>query len=1230
MLDDVPDEVWRADDVLGWVYEYYNVSQLSAIRKRAHRGNMTIDDISVANQFYTPHWVVRMLTDNSLGKLYLEGQNQLDQAVSAHEGLAPEERKARGDKHSGGELVSEFCTYITGDSQHSDTETRAPEEIQVIDPACGSGHFLLYAFDVLERIWWEQRPDLDRAEVPKKILENNLFGVDIDLRAAQLAAFNLYLKARTRAETEGADSFEIPSIGIVCADSKITDFDETTAVFDEVASGRPEVREALERLVTEFEDIHGLGSLLDVQGALSENFLETDTEKQTKLSADWGTDMTLSSFLSTLHEAVEERKSNGSFLAKDLKSFLRLLVILTQEYDVALMNPPYGSGKRMPNSVQKYVKENYRYYPEYYINFFEVCERLTGDAGRIGMIVPRTFMFKRSFEDFRNDFIGGSGAFDFLAEFGDGVLDNATVRTVGTVIQTESDPNATGHFIRLHDVPGGEKENVFLDVISSAYGDEIKRVFEVDHSDFAKIPGNPICYYTHPEIRKLHSSEIKINPEKSGLDADGVADVVQGLATGNNQRFLRGHHEVPSEDDFIPYAKGGTDAYILPESRRRIHWEGDGKQIERHPGSRFQNTQYYGRKGLTWSYIKETGRRFGYFSGGGTFDVTGSMLFPRDESMGWEMLAVLNSDLYHGLFLSLTPERDWQIEIVSRIPWLDIFENDEEITETVKNQYRLFLAEESYDPSSPYFAGPELLTSVTDCEFFYENHPSIIPLDEPSEIRRDIADKGDSIREIAKSAERTRRSQRNEIERLANDINMTVFDVLDISEEARTSVIEEISLRTKEDPANRPQLDVENIEISDEGLRSKAQGLLHYCLVSAVQENSIIPIHTGYETHSDPVEAIKNQMERHFGEYADDRLAEIDRIIGSRAPVEENYPNVREWVESEFFEFHIEQFDKKPIVWQLDSEALTSEDARGFACLVDYEAVDNSLFDRIQSQLLEVRKATLRERRNAADRRRSDDSLPATERAEATETYDLCANGLQQIEVFEERIQNLARETPREWSTENQKLAEDLGDTLESFRVQTKDRLSTLDSLHEMKEADWFEDTFSPTFFETVMENREEWVNALEDLQTACEAYSVPADKPVEANHYDLFPYFTDLVGSDHYSSNGVLFMTYYFEREGSQFLNEKGEPKDSIGSEEASLLAELAAGLDKYKHLAEEIERKCDTISRNAQSNWEDRALSEVVTAGYNPRHKHGVAINISPLVDAGIVPDIVDEMVI
>jgi hypothetical protein len=1230
MLDSVPDEVWQADDVLGWVYEYYNVSELSDIRERTHRGNMTIDDVSTANQFYTPHWIVRMLTDNSLGKLYLEGENELEGAAKAHKGLSPDEKKYRRSKLKDTETVSSLCTYITGSTQNPKAEELNPKEISVIDPACGSGHFLLYAFDVLERIWWEKRPDLNRAEVPRKILKNNLYGVDIDLRAAQLAAFNLYIKARSRAEAEGADEFGLPSVGIVCAEAKIADIEATTEVFDEVASGRPEVRETLEQLVEEFEDIQGLGSLLDISETLSENFLESGSEKQTKLSADWGEDLTLSGFLSTLHEAVEERKSEESFLAQDLKSFLRLLVILTQEYDVALMNPPYGSGKRMPDSVQEYVKDRYEYYPEYYINFFELCERLTGDDGRIGMIVPRTFMFKRSFADFRNDFIGGKGAFDFLTEFGNGVLDNATVRTVGTVVRTQSDPTATGRFIRLHDVPANKKEEIFLDVISSNYNGAVQRIFDIEHSDFSKIPGNPICYYTHPEIRELHSSQIKINPEKSGIDAAGVADVVQGLATGNNQRFLRAHHEVTTDNEFIPYAKGGTDAYILPESKRKINWRNDGKQIERHPGSRFQNTEYYLRKGLTWSYIKETGRRFGYFPGGGTFDVTGSMLFPRDESMGWEMLAVLNSDLYHGLFLSLTPERDWQIEIVSRIPWLDIFENNSDIAEIVKNQYRLFISEESYDPASPYFIGPELLPSVADCEFFYNDRPAVIPLSEPNEIRRDIADKSNSIREIANAATQVRQSQRNEIEQLAKDINKTVFDAVEISDEAIASVFEEIRLRTKEDPTQRKSLDINEIDMDDEELISKVEGLLHYCLLSAIKENEIIPLHSGYEDHAGPVEMIEKKMESYFEEHATERLAEIDRIIGTRSPVEETYPNIRDWVESDFFEYHVEEFDYKPVVWQLDSSGLTSEQGRGFACFVDYETVDDSLFDRIQTRFIESRKATLREKRNAADRRRGDESLTTSERAEATESYELYSNGLQQLEMFEDRIQDIAKRTPRDWSEKDQEVAEDLGSAVESFRSQTQNRLDMLDKLRELNTEDWFEDIFSPTFFETVSENRKEWIEALDDLKTACEAYTGPAGEAVEAHHYDLFPYFTDLAGSDHYSSNGILFMTYYFEREGKEFLNKERKPQNNLQSKTEKYLANLAADIEEYKRLAEDIASKCEIISKRAQSNWEDRAIAEVVSEGYEPKHQHGVAINITPLADAEIVPKIVEEKVI
>lgn len=1230
MLDSVPDDVWRADDVLGWVYEYYNVSELSDIRTRAHRGEMTIEDVSVANQFYTPHWVVRMLTDNSLGKMYLENQEQIPEVPSGDGGLSPEERKDRSGEAVTSESVADFCTYIAGGSEGRTTGEVEPAELKLIDPACGSGHFLLYAFDVLERIWWEQRPELDRAEIPELILENNLFGVDIDLRAAQLAAFNLYLKARSRAEEEGLDTFTLPSVGIVCADSKITDVDEATAVFDEVADKRPEVRDALEELVTEFESIHGLGSLLNVHEALSENFLEPGSEQQLTLSADWDADPTLSGFLSTLHDAIEEEKADGSFLAQDLKSFLRLLQILTQEYDVALMNPPYGSGKRMPDPVQDYVKENYDYYPEYYINFFEVCERLTGENGRIGMIVPRTFMFKRSFEDFRNDFVGGKGAFDFLAEFGNGVLDNATVRTVGTVVRAESDPNAVGQFIRLHDIPAGEKEQMFLDVISSVYNGDVQRVFEIDHSDFSKIPGNPICYYTHPEIRDLHGSDVKINPEKSGLDAHGVADVVQGLATGDNGRFLRSHHEVASDDNFIPYAKGGTDAYVLPEVENRINWYQDGNEVARFDGSVMRNEDFYKRSGLTWSYIKETGRRFGYFPGGGTFDVTGSMLFPNDESMGWEMLAALNSDLYHGLFLSLTPERDWQIEIVSRIPWLDIFENDDRITETVEEQYRLSIAEESYDPASPYFAGPELLPSVDDCEFFYDDRPAVISLDDPENIREDTADRSSSIREIAEEVKRARLARSNEIERLADEINETVFDVVGVSDEARESVLEEIRLRTKEDPMSRELADTENVELSDEDLRFKAEGLLHYCLLSAVRDRGVIPLHAGYDDYPSPIEAVEDQMATYFGESTEERLSEIDSLLGSRSPVEESYPNVRNWIETEFFEFHTEQLNNCPIVWQIDTTTLTSGDGRGFACLVDYDVVDSSLFDKIQSQFVEPRKARLRERRNAAERRRGDDSTTASERAEAAEEYERCVTSMQQIEIFEERIQNLMKENPRNWTPKDRHLADDLSTLVGSFRRQTQEYLNTLDNLQNLKDQTWFEDTFSPTFLETVSDNRDEWIDALNDLETAAEAYESPAAEPVEPHHYDLFPYFADIAGSDHYSSNGILFMTYYFEREGEQFLNDSGQLKENLRNDEAELLASLAEGLDEYKELAEEIESKCDTLSSTIQSDWSDRALSEITTAGYQPNHKHGVAINITPLADAEIVPKLVEDEVL
>jgi hypothetical protein len=194
------------------------------------------------------------------------------------------------------------------------------------------------------------------------------------------------------------------------------------------------------------------------------------------------------------------------------------------------------------------------------------------------------------------------------------------------------------------------------------------------------------------------------------------------------------------------------------------------------------------------------------------------------------------------------------------------------------------------------------------------------------------------------------------------------------------------------------------------------------------------------------------------------------------------------------------------------------------------------------------------------------------------------------------------------------------------FRDETASRLETLEELAELDGVD-MGDLFSPSFYETVQENQDEWLDALDDLQSAFEAYSADGSQPVEAHLYDLFEYYDDLVGSTHYASNGILFMTYYFGK-----FEDAGQVKIGDGgvSERERLLSELATKLDEYEELANEIAEACDVVASDISSDWEDRAHSEITTSGYQPNHKHGVEINITPLAQAEIVPKTVEDDVL
>jgi type I restriction-modification system DNA methylase subunit len=190
---------------------------------------------------------------------------------------------------------------------------------------------------------------------------------------------------------------------------------------------------------------------------------------------------------------VDEQEDNR-FLYQNLQSFLRLVQLLTKQYDTILMNPPYGGHRRMPKQVKEYVEDHYRFKPEYYANFLEQSERLLRPSGRIGMLVPRSFMYKESFEDVRDELVEPHGTFDFdfLTEFGKGILDNATVRTVGTVITKNQDEKQeqqeSGEFIQLSDVKPAEKEDTFTRILSGD-PDQQWRHYSVTVEEFQKIPG---------------------------------------------------------------------------------------------------------------------------------------------------------------------------------------------------------------------------------------------------------------------------------------------------------------------------------------------------------------------------------------------------------------------------------------------------------------------------------------------------------------------------------------------------------------------------------------------------------------------------------------------------------------------------------------------------------------------------------------------------------------------
>jgi hypothetical protein len=1022
----------------------------------------------------------------------------------------------------------------------------------------------------------------------------------------------------------------MPNVGIVCADARVAEVEEATDVLDEITGEGSDLREALDEVIETFQHTEALGSLLDVSGTLEEAFDAGKTQAELS-DYNGGAHQSLHSFLKALRRAVEDRTSD-SFGEQNLRSFLNLLVVLTQEYDTALMNPPYGMRGRMPDAVQEYVSEHYDYHQEYYVNFFEVCERLSKGDGRVGMLVPWSFMFRKVFEEFRTDFVGEDRAFDFLTEFGYDILDNATVGTVGTVVRVGTESKGEGTFIRLHDVQKSEKERTFLDTnFTTSSGGNIQRKFIRDTSEFALIPGASVSYWVPKNIRELYQASNVVDSDNAGLpERESIGVVNQGIATGNNSRFVRQFWEVGNED-YEPFIMGGADPWTLPKNPDMIIWGEDGEEVRRYDGGNgTPNEDYYFKEAISFNSRKRSGRNFGYMHQQSIFSHVRTPIFP-DEIDTWPLIAYLNSRLMTYLKLAQTFERKWEVSTVARLPVIDaVFENSSQLAEAAKEQAACLISKRSTEFTSPHFSGTLLSQMIEYDGTATALHPHRTLLEDIPWIRPPEMSAQDTFSELTTAAKEHGRTLAEDLHRVSQRTDELLFDAVDLSREERELVLQEINLRTIDNPVEERNLGyVKNLhsdEITKEGLIKDF--LLEMCIgVTQSADDGIIPL-SSIEGEDDLLTHIEAEFERVWGEHATARLAEVDDVLGSQSAAEEAYPNLRTWLEEDLFDYHVSTFDRTPILWRFTTERLVSDpEGEGFGCLVDYDQLDGGVFDRLQNRYLEPRKNLLRERRSAANRRRSDDSLSTGEQAEAAEEYTRCESGLEQIAVFEDRLADLAQPDPRQWSTEEQQAANTAAERVVEFRRRTEERLEIVDDLAAMEDVNMGE-LFTGNFYEKVEGQRDEWIDALDDLEAAFDAYATNPNQPVEAHLYDLFEYYKgDLLGSSHFASNGILYMTYYFD----DFEQADQARLDDAGiSRRQRLISQLASGLNEYIELGESISEDCEEVSSEISSDWADRAFSEITTAGYQPNHKHGVEINITPLADAEIVPKTVDDDVL
>ncbi len=713
--------VWGEDETIGWVYQYFNsLEERQAMKDTTAGGSQAprnSRELATRNQFFTPRYIVRFLVDNTLARLWWE----------MREGTTTLTARC------------EFLTVAPGATPPS-RPGKDPRDIRVIDPACGSGHFLLYVFDLLLEIyreaWSESRgwkssetgktirddyPTLDElnAALPELIIRHNLFGVDIDPRAVQVASFALWLRAQRawlELHVQRSARRRIEHSHIILAEAMPGDERLVREFAKQVA--HPVLAGLFEKVVAAFQLAGDLGLMLRVERALEDTIREA--ERGTRQSELFGSAQTTRAFWDSAEDQLLGELSRFAagapgkdherrrLFRHDSAHGLALLDAARTRFDVVVMNPPFGD---VSAPSKDYVEGAY---PDSRQDIFAVfvdrCVRELAPTGFVGVISTEAGFYRRTLEPWRRHVLLAASRMEVMAHLGGHVLDGATVRVAAYALACGS-KTGTSLYLRLLGEGKVSREPSLRQAIESVRsGTPSERVFSTDQREFEKLPYAVFGYWCSPELRDAFVN----HPVLEG----NAGRARQGLATADDFRFLRLRWEVdPSQIGALgwqPFAKGGEyspfydDIYLVtlaPTPR---------SSLAAFQGSYIRNPDCYGKAGITWP--PRTNKRFAprALPRGCAFGHKGPSIVGIEPDP-WALLAALNSRVVSYL-LSLglgTAEAEggagansYEVGLVQRIPVPSVLPADEELAEQSKRAWTASASSGLRDETSAIFMSP--------------------------------------------------------------------------------------------------------------------------------------------------------------------------------------------------------------------------------------------------------------------------------------------------------------------------------------------------------------------------------------------------------------------------------------------------------------------------------------------------------------------------------------------